>query len=327
VSASLPKAQAAVAPDLDPQIRRFVETTSAAYGRFPDLATLPLVESRRVCELVRAPWVDGGPEIAKTVERRLPTRHGGVRVRVYDPLPGRPKPALVYLHGGGWTIFSLDTHDRLMREYAQRAEMAVVGVDYALSPEAKFPVALEQTADVLAWLAKHGDEIEIDGARLAVGGDSAGANLALSASLLLRDSGAGEVVRAMVLNYGLFDCHISQDADRRYGGPGYMLTAAECAGFMANYTRSVDDVDNPLVCPIKADLVGLPPTLLVIPECDVLTEQSHALAERLLRAGVSVDSKIYRGATHSFLEAVSIAAVADRAISDTTVWLRQSLRG
>lgn len=323
----MPKAQTAIAPDVDPQIRRFVEVTSDAYGRYPDLATLPVSEARRVCEAVRAPWVEGGPVIAKTFERTVPTSHGDVRIRVYDPQPGKPKPAFVYLHGGGWTIFSLDTHDRLMREYAQRAGMTVIGVDYALSPEAKFPVALEQVADVLNWASLHGDEIGIDGARLAVGGDSAGANLALGACIVLRDRGAAGTVGAMVLNYGLFDSHFSDDAVARYGGAGYMLTADECTTFFSNYVRAAADIENLLVCPIKADLAGLPRTLLVIPECDVLTEQSHAMAERLLRAGVSVESKIYRGATHSFLEAMSIAAVSDRAISDTTLWLRQSLGG
>ena len=311
--------------ELDPDIRRFVREVSAGWARFPELAAAPPSVARRIAEEVRAPWTRGGPRMAATVERTVPFGATGVRVRVHDPGPEGPKPALVYLHGGGWTLFSLDTHDRLMREYAARAGVVVVGVDYALSPEARFPAALEQVCAVARWLRAEGAGIGIDPARIAMGGDSAGANLTTAACLELREEGDGHLVRAIVLNYGVFDRRCSEDSRRRFGGDGYMLAGEEMDAFWRNYTRDERDADNPLVCPIKADLASLPPVFMVIPECDLLTEQNLRMADRFRAAGVPTEARVYRGATHSFLEAVSIAALANRALDDTAAWLRREL--
>lgn len=286
-------------------IEKFVAELSAAWRRHGDLARLPPAEQRRVAEAVRAPWARGGPQMARISEDKI----AGVRVRFYDPGPPGPKPMLVYLHGGGWTLFSLDTHDRVMREYAARAGMIVAGVDYALAPEAKYPVALDQIVAVVRAL----------GERVAIGGDSAGANLALAAALRLRDE---RLVRAIVLNYGVFDRSSSEEAEQRFGGAGNILTTDEMEGFWRNYLRDENDAADPFVCPLRADLRGLPPTLLIVPQRDLLTEQSVRLAARLNASGVDVKMEIYRGAVHSFLEAVSIAPVADRAFADTAAWLR-----
>lgn len=285
---------------------------SAAWARHADLASVSPAEARRIAEEVRAPWRRGGPQIAATTEHIVPAANGPVRVRLYDPDPSRAKPALIYLHGGGWTVFSLDTHDRVMREYAARAGVMVIGVDYALSPEAKYPVALEQVVAVARFFGEKGE--------LLIGGDSAGANLALAACLCTRDQ---KLIRGAVLNYGVFDRSSSAEAIARVGGAENMLTASEMDQYWRNYLRDDRDADDPLVCPLRADLRGLPPVLLVVPEYDLLTEQSLKLADRLAAAGVPVTLEIYRGATHSFLEAVSIAAIADRAFADTAKWLRE----
>lgn len=307
---------------LDPQIRRFVARIGAAFARYPGFAQLPLPEARAAAEQVRIPWRQGGPQMQRTFERQVPVRGGSLRVRVYDPGPPGRKPALVYLHGGGWTLFSLDTHDRVMREYAARAGIAVIGADYPLSPEAKFPLALERIVDLVRWLSVHGRELDVTPERLAIGGDSAGANLAVATCLSLRDAGEPRRIRAMLLNYGAFDTECSAEAERRFGGEGFMLTLAEMNAFWANYIRTPADAHDPLACPLKARLEGLPPAFLTIPECDLLTEQSVRMAERLRAAGVAVRAELYPGATHSFLEAVSIAAVAERALADGACWLR-----
>jgi acetyl esterase len=312
------------ATDLDPEIRAFVDRVSAGVAAYPDLDTLPLPEMRRILEAVRAPWTEGGPRMARTIEFEAPTCHGPVRVRIHTPRGNGRKPALVYLHGGGWTFFSLDTHDRLMREYAERAGVAVVGVDYALSPEARFPVALEQVMDVLRWIPEAAPRLELDATRIAVGGDSAGANLAIAACIALRDTNEN-LVRAMVLNYGAFEAQLPPIVPSRYGGPGYMLGDEEMQSYWLNYARTEDDLSLPLVCPLRADLAGLPPALLVIPECDVLAVQGHAMLERLWEANVRAIALVYEGATHSFLEAMSIAGVSRRALAETAEWLRSEL--
>ena len=298
---------------------------TAAWARHGDLAALPAAQARRAAEEVRAPWTRGGPVMSATTERVVPAAKGTVLVRFHDPTPARPKPVLVYLHGGGWTFFSINTHDRLMREYAARAGVVVAGVDYALAPEAKYPVALEQVVAVVRYLAERGHEVGVDPARIAIGGDSAGANLALAASLRLRDESRRQVIRGIVLNYGVFDRTSSQEACESLGGPGAMLTAEEMDTYWANYLRDESQIDDPLVCPLRADLHGLPPVLLVVPDRDLLSEQSIKLAEKLRDAQVQVKLELYRGAIHSFLEAVSIAPLADRALGDTAAWLRRTL--
>jgi acetyl esterase len=312
-------------PDaLDPMIRRFVEEVGEGFAAHPRLADLSFPEARRVAEAVRKRWGEGGPVMAGVEELWAPAGDHDVRVRLYRPLEDhrRKEGALVYLHGGGWTLFSLDTHDRLMREYAARSGVIVVGVDYALSPEAKFPVALEEVTAVLRWLAREGPTHGVDPGRLAVGGDSAGANLAVGACLRLRDCGEGDIVRGMLLNYGVFQRESSAEAGRRFGGPKFMLSTEEMAAFWRNYLTDPAQADNPLASPILADLTGLPESFLAIAECDILAEQSEAMAARLTAAGVRVHIRVYEGATHSFLEAVSIAPLADRSLSEASAWLR-----
>ncbi|MFZ0501221.1 MAG: alpha/beta hydrolase [Steroidobacteraceae bacterium] len=319
---------AAAEEPLDPEIRAFVAEMKAGFSQYPPFSHLTFAEARAVAEAVRLQWRQGGPVMASTTERRIGTDAGEVRVRIYRPDRVRTAglaPALVYLHGGGWTLFSLDTHDRVMREYAQRAGVIVVGVDYALSPEAKFPKALGQTVGAVEWLRAHGDELGIDSARLAVGGDSAGGNLAIATALRLRDGGKKELLRAILLSYAAIDSECSPGAVAQYGGEAFMLTGEEMHQFWVNYLASADQARDPYACPSRADLRGLPPVFLGISECDVLAEQNLAFAGALRAAGVETEAVVYVGATHSFLEAVSIARVADRALQEGSAWLQRKL--
>lgn len=315
------------APGLDADIRRFVDAMSASWSSHPGLATASPPELRRIAEAVRAPWARGGPRMQRTFERDVPATPGPVRIRIYDPSGATRQPALVYLHGGGWTIFSLDTHDRLMRELAARAGITVVGVDYALAPEHRFPIALSQVVAVVRYLA--GDagvsELAIDPRRLAIGGDSAGANLAVATALALRERGLGSCLRAMLLNYGVFARHSSPAAVALFGGPGNMLTDSEMEGFWRNYLGDERDAENPLACPMLAQPAGLPAARFVVGGRDLLTEQSFAMHTRFRAAGVESTLAVYEGASHSFLEAVSVSALAERALGEAAGWLRDVL--
>ena len=310
--------------DLDPDVRRFIRGIAASFAQHPQFERVPVAQQRRWDEEARAPWAQGGPVMQETLNLEAPTRHGGVRLRIHRPGPG-VLPALVYLHGGGWTLFSIDTHDRVMREYAARAGCCVIGVDYALSPEHKFPVALEQVVDVVAWLAQESGRLGIDTGKLAIGGDSAGANMSVAACLLRRDACTIPPLRAMVLNYGAFTTQSSSAACRRFGGPEYTLGCEEMAGYWRNYLQSDDDARNPLARPLLASHAGLPPAFLAVAECDILAEQSVQMAGLLEAAGVPVRSVTYPGASHSFLEAMSIAAVSNRALADASEWLKRAV--
>ncbi len=316
---------AGAADPLEAGVRAFVDDVMANTARRSGPAGLSRREARRVAEEVRAPWRIGGPRMASVRERAAPAGDHEVRVRIYDPTGAKPNGALVYLHGGGWALFSLDTHDRLMREYARRSGLAVIGVDYSLSPEAKFPTALEEILHVFAWLAREGPALGVDPARVAVGGDSAGANLALAACLRLRDDGRPGAARAMLLNYGVFQTAISDATVARYGGPRFMLTAEEMAGFWGDYLRGPQDAENPLVSPMLADLAGLPAAFLAIAECDILAEQDAMMAERLKAAGVETRAIVYPGASHSFLEAVAVSPLSARALDEASAWLKARL--
>lgn len=311
-------------PPLDPQIAEFVTRMRADAARHPPREQVPIGEAREIAEAVRKPWRTGGPDVASTTEHLVATRHGAVRIRVYKPASTAPDKTFVYLHGGGWVLFSLDTHDRLMREYAVRAGVAVVGVDYTRAPEARFPQPIEEVVDVVRWLRANGDRLGLDVSRLVVGGDSAGGNLSVAAALSLRDAGDAPLA-GLVLNYGSYDMRNVSESVVRFGGGDYLLTTHMMHWFRWHYLNSPAEIEHPLASPLRADLKNLPPSFMVITELDVLHDDSIEMAKALREAGNDVEARVYPGTVHSFLEAMSIADVSRRALDDTAAWLRRIL--
>lgn len=309
---------------IDPEIAGFVDSVIAEGRRLTDGRTLDWPARREIVEQVRRPWCAGGPIPARTEEILADTRHGPVRLRIHDPAPGTAKPTLGFLHGGGWAMFSVDTHDRVMRELAARAGVVVVGIDYALSPEVRYPVALEQVVDVVRWLQANGAGHGLDASRLALGGDSAGGNLSTAAVLKLRDIGEGDRIAAVLSYYAGFTPDCSPHSRRRYGTDTDMLTALEVDTFWNQYISRPADHNDPYTHGLLAELEGLPPYFIGIGECDVLAEQNLAMAGKLLAAGVSVEVKLYRGAPHSFIEAVSVSSTARQALQDGAAFLRRT---
>src|SRR5258708_4245323 len=275
---------------LDPDIRRFVTALNEGYGRYPNFDELPVRERRAIAEQVRAPWRAGGPRMWRSVD----TQVVGLPGRIHIPFGAPALGAMLYLHGGGWTMFSIDTHDRLMREYAARAGIIVVGIDYSLSPEAKFPVALNEVVEAIRWLQRAGATHGIDPRRLVVGGDSAGANLALAAALKLREGG-GPSLRGMLFNYGAVGSQPTLSY-HRYDGPRYMLTVREMHYFWTNYTREPADLQDPLVAPALADVPGLPAAYFCIAECDILSDGNRAMPARLTPPPVPPAEHVSAGA-------------------------------
>ncbi len=310
------------ADDIDPDVRSFIERTGADFAALSSVGPPTSITRRReIAEQVRAPWARGGPDMAET--RMVEIGPDRVRARIYIPAAGAGKGTLLYLHGGGWMLFSIDTHDRLMREYAERIGCAVVGLDYSLSPEHRFPSALDDVETCIRWLRRNGSALGLSVDRLVIGGDSAGGNLSLATALRLRDRGE-ELPAALLLNYAALDTE-PRPSSKRYDGEPYMLSMDEMCDFWINYLGK-PTTDDPYARPLLADLKDLPPVHLCIAECDILADQNTELAGRLETAGVDVSAIVYRGATHSFLEAVSISECANRAIQDASDWLARFLR-
>jgi acetyl esterase len=316
---------AAPGDDLTPDMRRFQRWLAAAYARHPALDGVGLPEARQIAERVRAPLAQGGPMMVRRHDLAIDTPHGPLRLRIHTPTDAARHPALLYLHGGGWVFFSIDTHDRLMRELAARSGRVVIGVDYARSPEARYPVAREQAVAAWRWARDNAATLRLEPDRIALGGDSAGGNLAITAALALRD--AGERPDALLLNYGVFGDDDTTESYTRFDGPAYNLGRDEMRGFWDRYVGPARPIDDPLAVPLKADLAGLPRCCLVVPECDVLRDDSLLLAERLRGAGVPVALQRHPGAVHSFLEAVSMSETAERGLALSAAWLRGDAAG
>jgi len=306
---------------LDPEIAEFVRRSVAATSKFPPRESMTPAQARDVAEQTRRQWTEGGPQMQSTDERRVQTSHGNLRVRIYHPKNRSGEGAFMYLPGGGWTLFSVDTHDRLMREYAEGAGIIVIGVDYSRAPEAKFPQPVEEIDEVLDWALNHAAEIGFSSDRLVVGGDSAGGNITAATCIRRRDAGK-PLPAGIVLNYGAFDLSFTKSSVVKYGSGAYVLSTHMMLWFLMNYIRSPEDLKSPMLRPILAPLAGLPPAFMAITEFDVLHDENMEMADALRAAGVEVTANLYRGTVHSFLEAMSIAEVSRRAIADTCAWIR-----
>ncbi len=313
--------------EVDPEIRRFVQMMQTDWLQFPSFESMTHPEQRAAAETVRARWCSGGPLMADTRDLTFDPGAGELKVRIYRPnIDDRAAPALVYLHGGGFTLFSIDTHDRLMREYADAGKFAVIGVDYPLSPEFKYPVALDRLEALLLWIKVNARRWGIDPERVAIGGDSAGGNLAFAVSLRLRDRDELQFVNAILSNYGGFSPSISDESESRFGGPGSIMNRSEAEQYWRNYLRTSDDASDPYACPLLADLHDFPPVMLIVPELDLVAEHSLIMERRLNAAGVSVECKVYPGAVHSFLEAMSISFLARQAIADGARFVHEATK-
>ncbi len=315
-------------PRLDPEMAEFNAMMERRVASLPPIRlTLPFDEPRALTEALNLPLAEGGPAMAESTERWLAVRGRRLLCRLHRPSGGRvpPPPVLVYLHGGGWVWNSIDTHDRLMREYAAAAGCAVLGPDYALSPEAVFPQALEECAGVLRWVAARGAEWGLDPSRIILGGDSAGGNLAAGVALMLRDRGETPPgLRGLLLNYGVFDSRLDTPSYGEFAA-GYGLTRERMAFYWSVYAPREADRAHPYAAPLRADLRGLPPCLLHVAELDVLASENRAMAERLRAAGVPVELALFPGTVHGFLRALGHVAKADEAVRQAAAWMRARL--
>lgn len=310
---------------LDPEMSAHLQATGAAMRAIglPPPNAPAQIERDFQEQLNRAMRRDPLP-LADVADRWIEARGRRIFCRVYKPVEVRDLPVIVYFHGGGWYFSSVDTHDGVARLLASEGRAAVVSVDYALSPEAKFPQALEECAAVAAHIAAHGFHWEIDGTRMVLAGDSAGGTLALAAALLLRDR-QGPSLRGVLAAYPVCDSDFRTPSYLEYG-TGLPLTADKMAFFWRNYVRESIDMVHPLAAPLRADLRGLPPVFLAMAELDVLCSEGVALADKLRAAGIEVVSEVAEGLTHGFLRATAAVTRARDVAARGGRWLRAVLK-
>lgn len=247
----------------------------------------------------------------------------GVPVRVYRPSPDDGRPVVVYLHGGGWTLGSVEVYDPVTRALANAAQAIVVSVDYRLAPEHPFPAPLDDCMTALRWIAKNAATFEGDASRLAIAGDSAGGNLAAVCALLARDEG-GPDLALQALVYPVTDSDLTTGSYRE-NGRGYLLEEAEMQWFFDCYTRGGTDRADWRISPLRApDVAGVAPALVITAEFDPLRDEGEAYARRLADAGVPVELERYDGMIHAFFALLGSLDDGRAALDRTATALRRA---
>ena len=302
---------------LHPQCKGFLDQLAAMGGK--PMHEMTPAEARAMA----LPQDLAGPEqpVHTVVNRSVPGPAGPVPVRVYTPVAGGGLPGLVYFHGGGFTIGDLEMCDRPCRQLANLSGYVVVSVDYSLAPEHKFPAAVDEAYAVTRYVAEHADEFGVDADRVAVGGDSAGANLATVTALKSREKGTPRLTFQLLV-YPLVDFDDASPSMREFGA-GHFLTTELMNYFANHYLNTPADSRSPYASPMLADLTGLPPAFVITAECDPLRDQGEAYAHKLRQAGVRVRLKRYDGMIHPFFNLSGIIDEGKAAIADAALALNE----
>jgi acetyl esterase len=306
-------------PDAAAVFRAFQEAGRPAYE------TLSPQEAREYYLQARLVTNPEPPELKSVEPLSIPSPHGSIPTRVYTPKTLRQADGLagglVFFHGGGWVIGDLDSHDVACRKLAVEGQLVVISVDYRRAPEHKFPAAVEDAIAATAWIAAHARELGIDAARLLVGGDSAGGNLAAVVALAAR-GGNGPAICGQVLIYPATDFAMTHDSHRE-PETSILLTHSVIQWFRDHYLNDEADVGDWRASPARAStLAGLPPAYVLTAGADPLRDEGDEYARRLKQAGVAVTHRAFPGQFHGFFTMGKLLQQANVAVSEIGVWLR-----
>ena len=311
---------------LDPQAANVIDLVVKS-GR-PAYHTLSPKEARQLFRETRPASTPPAPQVGDVRDLVAEGPLGPIPLRVYRPAgvtDSRRLPALVFFHGGGWVIGDLETHDVACRQVTAEAGVSVIAVDYRLAPEHKFPAAVDDAWAATRWIAAHATELGIDAERLAVGGDSAGGNLAAGVALLARDAGTPRI-RLQILTYPVTDL-ATESASYAELADGYMLTRDSMRWFRAHYLAKEQDGSDWRASPLRApSLAGVAPALVITAGYDPLRDEGEAYARKLREAGVSVDAVSFGGMIHGFVPMGRLIDTAFRAVTLIAGSLRYALR-
>ena len=289
----------------------------------PDRTQAPLSEVRAAVDRIGAFLGEGSVPLARERDLALPGPHGQVPCQLYLPDGTERPPLLIYAHGGGFMQGSLPSWDAMLRELVRGSGVAALSVDYRLAPEHHFPVAFEEMVAMIRLAAREGAGLGIDPRRLAVGGDSAGANLALAAALALRDAGE-RALGFMLLIYGCYSTDTESASWQRFGR-GAGLSQTQMRWIWETYLERPEQQSDWRAAPLLAGLADMPPAHLIVGSLDPLLDDSHALAARLKEAGVPCELTVYEGINHGFIRYGRLIATSRRAVGDCAGALRRAL--
>ncbi len=291
----------------------------------PPFGTSPPAEMRARFANDIAGWNADPPQIPLIENTFVPVPRRAVPVRFYSPVADRvPRPTLICFHGGGWVVGDLDSNDRTLRLLALESGVSILSVDYLLAPEHPFPAPLDECVEVARWVRREGASLGIDVERLAIGGDSAGANLALAATIDLRDAGE-RWLRFMLLVYGVYARDHATESHRLYGDGRFGFGTEAMDALWSMYLGLEATADNPRAAPLRADLGGLPPACIVAGGTDPLRDDSRRLAARLVEGGGEVEYREYPGVVHGFMSMTRDLQVARCATTQAAGALRRAL--
>jgi acetyl esterase len=289
----------------------------------PDRTVASLVEVRAAQDRIGAFLGEGSVPLETERDLSLPGPHGQVPCRLYLPDGVARPPLLVYAHGGGFMQGSLPSWDHVLRELVRQSGVAALSVDYKLSPEAKFPIAYEEMVAITRLAAREGAGLGIDPSRIAVGGDSAGANLALAAALAMRDAGE-RALKFQLLIYGVYSSDSDSPSWRRFG-QGAGLSQTQMRGIWQTALDNPEQQADWRAAPLLADLNGVAPAHLIVGSLDPLLDDSNNLAGKLKAAGVPCTLTVYDGINHGFIRYGRLIGTARRAVADCAAALRTGL--
>ena len=263
--------------------------------------------------------------LPEVTNKQIEGRHGDIPIRIYRPNGEKNIPVILYFHGGGFVIRSIDSHDKVCRRLARDNQALVVSVGYRLAPEYKFPIGLEDCYDTFLWVVQNAVALNVDADRLVVMGDSAGGNLATAVAMMSRDLNGPDILY-QVLIYPTTDGKMTQDSVEKYKS-GYLLTRRLMKWFVNHYKRTDEDLDHPYLSMLFADdLSNLPPALILTAEFDPLIDEGKAYAQRLRDVGVEVEYVEYPGVIHAFFNMPGITRTALKAFDQIKTELERVLK-
>ncbi len=305
---------------VDPQIQVLLQLRAA----LPPMHTLSVADARAQTAARAIPGLRI-PEVASVVNRDIEGPGGALPLRIYTPSGAGPFPLMVFFHGSGFVVCSLDTHDAMCRNLCSGTGSVVVSVDYRLAPENKFPAAPDDCLAATRWAVDNAGALNADTSRVIVAGDSAGGNLAAVTALRARDEG-GPKIAAQLLIYPVTDYHTPGTPSYEENADGYGLGRAGMEWFWNHYLNDPSDAAHPHASPLRANnLAGLPPAYVVTAQYDPLRDEGELYGRALIAAGVRTRIKRWDGVNHGFFFFVGIVDKSGAAMDEACAWVIETI--